>query len=174
MCPCRAFHECLVLFCFVLFCFFRRKCGVSYDPNIPPQNKTQICDEKTKKQKKNNSSKALQGHTKHVRKKFRANSQKRRGHWQLKEFWVLCLNQPVALDIYSFISCIAAVVEKKIVIFVPWSALWRDVQHATTSAVVTARRENRRLRKLIIWTSRDIFSDLLNFLGHTRYQSGGP
>ena len=24
-----------------------------------------------------------------------SNSQKRRGHWHLKEFWVLCLNQPV-------------------------------------------------------------------------------
>ena len=33
--------------------------------------------------------------TKHACKISGSNSQKRRGHWQLKEFWVLCLNQPV-------------------------------------------------------------------------------
>ena len=39
--------------------------------------------------------KARQGHIKHVCKISGSNSQKRRGHWYLKEFGVLCLNQPL-------------------------------------------------------------------------------
>ena len=53
--------------------------------------------EKTKEQKKKHSLKARQGHIKHACKFPGSNSQKRRGHWRLKEFGVLCLNQPVRL-----------------------------------------------------------------------------
>ena len=45
--------------------------------------------------------KARQGHTKNVCKISGSNSQKRRGHWHLKEFRVLCLNQPVFLLLSS-------------------------------------------------------------------------
>ena len=61
----------------------------------PKIRKTQISGEKTKKNKKK-SLKARQGHIKHVCKiSGSSNSQKRRGHWRLKEFGSLCLNQPV-------------------------------------------------------------------------------
>ena len=64
-------------------------------PNIPKNAKTQMSDEKTRKAKKKHSLKPRQGHTKHMCKISGSTSQKRRGHWHLKEFWVLCLNQPV-------------------------------------------------------------------------------
>ena len=35
----------------------------------------------------------------------RSNSQKRRGHWHLKEFWGLCLNQPVRSFSFVFKVC---------------------------------------------------------------------
>ena len=57
--------------------------------------KTQICDEKNKRTKNPHSLKARQGHTKYVCKISGSNSKKRRGHWHLREFWVLRLNQPV-------------------------------------------------------------------------------
>ena len=41
--------------------------------------------------------KARQGHIKHVCKISGSDSQKRRGHWRLKEFGVLCLNQPILI-----------------------------------------------------------------------------
>ena len=45
---------------------------------------------------KTHALKTRQGHTKHVCRISGSNSQKRRGNWYLNEFWVLCLNQPVA------------------------------------------------------------------------------
>ena len=49
----------------------------------------------TKKTKNSNSLKVRQGHTNHVCTISGSNSQKRCGHWHLKEFWVSCLNQRV-------------------------------------------------------------------------------
>ena len=60
----------------------------------PPKKQTKYLAKKTKKR----SSKARQGHmgTLNTCAKFQGlDSQKRRGHWHLKEFGVLCLNQPV-------------------------------------------------------------------------------
>ena len=48
-----------------------------------------------KKTKQKNSLKARQGRIEHVCKLSGSNSQKRRGHWRLKEFGVLRLNQAV-------------------------------------------------------------------------------
>ena len=64
--------------------------------------KTQISHEIQKpkylaKKQKHTHAFRRQGHIKHVRKTSGSLSQKRRGHWTLKEFWVLCLNQPVLL-----------------------------------------------------------------------------
>ena len=50
---------------------------------------------KKKENKNSHSQKARQGHIKHVCKISGSISQKRRGHWTLKELGVLCLNQPV-------------------------------------------------------------------------------
>ena len=96
MCPCRAFYECF--FCFLFF--FAENVG-SLKTQISPKNtKTQISDGKSK----NYSLKARQGHLKHVWKTPGSNSRKRRGHWHLKEFGVLCLNQPVECTKYLFLA----------------------------------------------------------------------
>ena len=50
---------------------------------------------KKQETKKTHSLKARRGHAKHVCKIAGSNSQKRRGPWHLKQFWVLFLNQPV-------------------------------------------------------------------------------
>ena len=68
-----------------MFFFFRRKCGVSSDTNIPRKNENRNIWRKEKKQK--HPLQAWQGHTKHTCKISGSNSQKRRGHWHLKELW---------------------------------------------------------------------------------------
>ena len=91
MCPCRAFYEC---FCFCFWLYSPKMWGL-LRLKYPKKSKTQMSDEKTRKAKKKHSLKPRQGHTKHMCKISGSTSQKRRGHWHLKEFWVLCLNQPV-------------------------------------------------------------------------------
>ena len=94
MCPCQAVSELFV------YLFISREMWDLLRPQISPKNtKTQISDEKKQKQKQKHSLKARQGRTKHVCKISGSNSQKRRGHERLKDFWVLCLNQPVASSI---------------------------------------------------------------------------
>ena len=65
--------------------------------NPPPQKKKKKLEYLAKKENKRepHSSKARQGHIKHVGKNSGYLSKKRRGQWALKEFGVLCLNQPV-------------------------------------------------------------------------------
>ena len=46
-------------------------------------------------EKKRKKLKPPQGHYQHVCKILGCNSQKRRGHWHVKEFGVSCLNRPV-------------------------------------------------------------------------------
>ena len=62
--------------------------------------KTQISQKNTETQISIYSLKARQGHIKHVYNISGSNSQKRRGHWHLKEFGFLCLNQPVVDILY--------------------------------------------------------------------------
>ena len=92
-----------VFFCF--FCFLLCwKTGIPQDPNIK-NTKPQISGEKKRKEKKRTHSwKARQGHIKHVCKIPGSISPKRRGHWTLKEFGVLCFNQPVPVARFSVSS----------------------------------------------------------------------
>ena len=60
-------------------------------PNYPKKYKTKYVTGAIKK----HPLEARQGHIKQVCKISGSNSKKRRGHWHLKEFGVLCLNQPV-------------------------------------------------------------------------------
>ena len=84
MFPCRAVYEC------VWMCFFSSKCGWGLlRPKYPPKIQNPKYLTGTQKPLK-----ARQGHTKHVRNLSESNSQKRRGHWHLKEFRVLRFNQP--------------------------------------------------------------------------------
>ena len=85
MCPSRAFYEWVC-------CFFSPKMWGFLRPQYPPKIQT---SQHLAKNKQAYSSKARQGHIKHVCKISGAISQKRRGHWYLKEFGVLCLNQPL-------------------------------------------------------------------------------
>ena len=85
MCSCRAFYEAF---------FFPTENVGSLKTQISPARTKKKSDEK-KTQKKTHSLKARQGDTKHVRENSGSNFQKRRGHRHLKEFRVLCLNQPV-------------------------------------------------------------------------------
>ena len=65
-------------------------------PKYPPKiQKPKYLTKKLKKQNKKHPLQARQGYTKHVCKTSESNSQKRRGHWHMKEVWVLCLNHPV-------------------------------------------------------------------------------
>ena len=83
ICPCRPFYECF-------FFFPPPKMWGSSSPKYPLYIRQ-------RKEEKKKSLKARQGHIKHVCKISGSNSQERRGHWRLKEFGVLCLNQPVKL-----------------------------------------------------------------------------
>ena len=58
------------------------------------------------KKEKKTFVKAGQGHIKHVCKNSGSISQKRRGHWTLKEFGVLCLNEPVCTFGLPFAGCV--------------------------------------------------------------------
>ena len=92
MYPCRAFYECFFWF---FSCLFAKNVG-SLKIQISQKNlKIQISDEKK------HSLKARQGHTKPMCKISGSNTQKRRGHWHLKEFWVLRLNNLYMADIIS-------------------------------------------------------------------------
>ena len=82
MCPCRAFYE---SFFFQLFCFFSPKMWDILRPKYPQKTKKTNIWRKKENENKKKSFKARQGHTKHMRKISRSNSQKRRGHWHLKE-----------------------------------------------------------------------------------------
>ena len=80
---------------FFIYCF-AENVGSLKTQTSPRTTKTRIPGEKKQKQKpKKQSLKARQGHIEHVCKISGSNSQKRRGHWRLKEIGVLCLNQPV-------------------------------------------------------------------------------
>ena len=80
---------------FFIYCF-AENVGSLKTKTSPSTTKTRIPGEKKQKQKpKKQSLKARQGHIEHVCKISGSNSQKRRGHWYLKEFGVLCLNQPL-------------------------------------------------------------------------------
>ena len=82
--------------------------------------------------KKKHSSKAWQEHTKHVCKNSGSNSQKQRGHWHLKEFWVSCLNQPVTQ--YSLVQMVDTL-QYSIVVHIPnaipGTALWLIYYYST-------------------------------------------
>ena len=81
---------------FFVFLFFSAKMWGPLKPKyLQKIQKPKHLVKNTKKRKKKHSLKARQGHIKHVCKSSGSNSQKRRGHWRLKEFGVLCLNQPV-------------------------------------------------------------------------------
>ena len=92
----------LLLMCFFCFGFFSPKMWGLLRPKYPKKDtKTQISQKRYKdpniwREKKNKKTlKARQRHTKQVCKISGYNSQKRRGHCHLKEFGLLCLNQPV-------------------------------------------------------------------------------
>ena len=78
----------------LFFFFFLAENVGSLKTQISQKNAKPQTSDENKKQKKR-SLQARQGHTKNVRNFSGSNSKKRRGHWHLKEFWVLCLNQPV-------------------------------------------------------------------------------
>ena len=80
-----------VFFCFLLF--FAENVGSLKTQISPKTTKTQISDEKNKKQKKK-SLKARQGHIKHVC-KISGSLKNGVDNRRLKEFGGLCLNQPV-------------------------------------------------------------------------------
>ena len=89
MCPCRARYE---LFFFRFFVFSPKMWGI-LRPKYPQKcTNPKYLTKKNKKTKKN----MLGRGTLNTCKILGSNSQKRRGHWHLKEFWVLRLNQPVA------------------------------------------------------------------------------
>ena len=75
-----------------------------------PKNTETQKSGKKKKKKKKHSLKARQGHIKQVCKFQGLNSQKRRGHWRLKEFWGLCLHQAVRLFYFRGGCCDVCVV----------------------------------------------------------------
>ena len=79
----------------VCVCFFSAENVGSLETQISQKNtQTQISDEKNKKQKTSIRSRLGRGAL-NTCKISGSNSQKRRGRWHLKEFGVLCLNQPV-------------------------------------------------------------------------------
>ena len=80
--------------CFVLF--FRQKNWKSQDPNIPKIQKHNICRKnKTRQQIRIYPSTTWQGLMKHVCQTSGSNQRQRRGHWTLKEFGAIGLNQLV-------------------------------------------------------------------------------
>ena len=90
MCPCRALDGSFFFFSPKMWGLSRPKYSQKYkNPNIW--------------RKKKHSLKARQGHIEQVCKISGSNSQKRRGHWPLKEFAVLWLNQPVGQPTRVFV-----------------------------------------------------------------------
>ena len=91
MCPCQSFYDCVF--------FFAGNVGsVKTEISKKIRKQKYLAEKKTiAKKRKKHSQKTRQGHIKHVRKISGSISQKRRGHWTLKEFGVLCFNQPVSL-----------------------------------------------------------------------------
>ena len=76
--------------------FFSAENVGSLETQISQKNtQTQISDEKNKKQKTSIRSRLGRGAL-NTCKISGSNSQKRRGRWHLKEFGVLCLNQPIS------------------------------------------------------------------------------
>ena len=98
MCPCRAIYECV---CF----FFAGNVGSLKTQKSPENTKTKMSGRRRKKNRKR-----LGGaHYEHVCKSSGSTSQKRRGHWTLKEFGAVSLNQPapgtIARSIITPLNC---------------------------------------------------------------------
>ena len=89
--PCQAFYECV----FFVFLFSAENVRCLKTQISTKIQKAKYPTKKKQETKKTHSLKARRGHAKHVCKIAGSNSQKRRGPWHLKQFWVLFLNQPV-------------------------------------------------------------------------------
>ena len=90
--PCIAFDERGFILLFSL------KLWDPLRPKYPKKNRNPNIRRKKRKQKTPVTRKMLGRGTLNPCAKFQGLSQKRRGHWTLKEFVVLCLNQPACVS----------------------------------------------------------------------------